>query len=263
MLDQITPVILTFNESPNIRRTLDRLNWATDIVVLDSFSTDDTVDLIKKYPQVRLYQRSFDSHTNQWNFAINNTDIKTDWVLALDADYVLSEAIVNELDGLALVSVSGVDAYRASFQYFILGKPLSGTLYPPVTVLYRREKANYIQDGHTQRVQIDGNVGSLGELIFHDDRKPLSSWLHAQDRYMKLESKLLCSKNWGALGFADKLRRLVVIAPVAVFFYCLLVKRGLFDGRAGLYYAFQRSLAEVILSVRIIQVSISKINHRS
>ncbi|MCH8847122.1 MAG: glycosyltransferase family 2 protein [Proteobacteria bacterium] len=262
-MTKLTAIIPTGNEIHNIEAVIASVNFADEVLVVDSFSTDDTVDLIKKYPQVRLYQRSFDSHTNQWNFAINNTDIKTDWVLALDADYVLSEAIVNELDGLALVSVSGVDAYRASFQYFILGKPLSGTLYPPVTVLYRREKANYIQDGHTQRVQIDGNVGSLGELIFHDDRKRLSSWLHAQDRYMKLESKLLCSKNWGALGFADKVRRLLVIAPVAVFFYCLLVKRGLFDGRAGWYYAFQRSLAEVILSVRIIQVSISKINHRS
>lgn len=261
MLDQITPVILTFNESPNIRRTLDQLNWATDIVIVDSFSTDDTVDLIKKYPQVRLYQRGFDSHANQWNFAINNTDIKTNWVLALDADYILSEAVVNELDILKLES--GNNAYKAGFQYFILGKPLSGTLYPPVTVLYRREKANYIQDGHTQRLQIDGNIGNLSELIFHDDRKPLSSWLQAQGRYMELEAELLCNTGWGSLGFADKVRRLVVIAPVAVFFYCLLVKRGLFDGRAGLYYAFQRSLAEVILSVRIIQVSISKINHRS
>lgn len=261
MLDQITPVILTFNESPNIRRTLDRLNWATDIVIVDSFSTDNTVDLIKKYPQVRLYQRRFDSHVKQWNFAINNTDIKTDWVLALDADYILSEAVVNELN--VLESESENNAYKAGFQYFILGKPLSGTLYPPVTVLYRREKASYIQDGHTQRVQIEGNVGNLNELIFHDDRKPLSSWMLAQDRYMALEAELLCSKNWGSLGFADKVRRLIVIAPVAVFFYCLLVKRGLFDGRAGLYYAFQRSLAEVILSFRIIQVSISKINHRS
>jgi len=256
VLDRITPVILTFNESQNIRRTLDRLNWATDIVIVDSFSTDDTVELIKKYPQVRLFQREFDSHANQWNYSINETAIKTDWILALDADYVLSEAVVNELD--ILQSMPEIDAYKIDFQYCILGKPLSGALYPPVTVLYRSKKANYIQDGHTQRVQIEGNVGKLSELIFHDDRKPLSSWLQAQDRYMELEAELLCSKNWGSLGFADIIRRLVIIAPVAVFIYCLLVKRGLFDGRVGLYYALQRSLAEAILSLRIMEISISK-----
>lgn len=256
MLDQITPVILTFNESPNICRTLDQLSWANDIVIVDSHSTDDTVELIKKYPQVRLFQREFGSHANQWNYSINETAIKTDWVLALDADYVLSESIVNELDNLQ--STPEIDAYKIDFRYCMLGKPLSGALYPAVTVLYRRGKANYIQDGHTQRVQIEGNVGKLSELIFHDDRKPLSSWPQAQDRYMELEAELLCSKKWMSLGFADKIRRLVIIAPVAVFFYCLLVKRGLFDGRAGLYYALQRSLAEAILSLRIMEMSIVK-----
>lgn len=256
MLKQITPVILTFNESPNICRTLDRLSWAHDVIIVDSFSTDVTVELVKNYPQVRFFQRHFDSHANQWNFAISDTSIRTDWVLALDADYVLSEDIINELDGLELTP--GIDAYRASFQYCILGRPLSGTLYPPVTVLYRREKANYFQDGHTQRVQIDGGVSSLKALIMHDDRKPLSSWLQAQDRYMRLEADLLDNKKWSELRFADKIRKLIIVAPVVTFFYCLLVKRGLFDGKAGMYYAIQRSLAEAILSLRILELNIVK-----
>ena len=139
MLDQITPVILTFNESPNICRTLEQLKWATDIVIVDSYSTDNTVELLKNHPQVRVFQRKFDSHANQWNYAINNTDIKTDWVLALDADYILSESVVNEFD--ILQSTLEIDAYKIDFQYCILGKPLSGALYPPVIVLYRKGKA--------------------------------------------------------------------------------------------------------------------------
>jgi len=257
VLDQITPVILTFNESPNICRTLDQLSWAADIVIVDSYSTDDTVELIKNYSRVRLFQRKFDLHANQWNYAINQTEVKTDWVLALDADYVLSEAAVKELD--ALESKPENNAYAANFKYFILGKPLSGTLYPPVTVLYRRRKATYIQDGHTQRVQIEGDIGNLSELIYHDDRKPLSSWLHAQDRYMKLEAELITTKKWHELGLPNKLRRLAIFAPIIVFFYCLLVKKGLFDGNAGLYYAIQRSLAEAILSLRILEKSITKV----
>ena len=253
MLDQITPVILTLNESSNIRRTLDRLKWATDIVILDSHSTDDTVELIKSYPQVRLFQRTFDYHASQWNHAINETAVRSNWILALDADYVLSEALVIELDGLNLTS--GFDAYQVGFQYCALGNRLSGALYPPVTVLYRREKATYIQNGHTQRVQIDGDVGSLNGLILHDDRKPLSRWLLSQDKYMKLEADLLSKKQWREIGCADILRKLLVVAPVVVFFYCLLVKRGLLDGKAGLYYAIQRALAEGILSIRLIEHS--------
>ena len=252
MLSKITPVILTYNEVPNICRTLDMLKWATDIVIMDSFSTDGTVELLKKYPQVRLFQRVFDTHANQWNFAINETGVKTEWVLALDADYLLTGDFVKELDVMELKS--GPEAYKASFRYCVWGETLSGTLYPPVTVLYEREKAGYIQDGHTQRLQIDGDIGYLTSVILHDDRKPLSSWLQAQDKYMHLEAVLLSNKKWSELGVADKLRKFIFVAPVVTFFYCLFVKRGLFDGRAGLYYAIQRSVAEAILSLCLLEL---------
>src|SRR6185369_1762222 len=94
MLDQITPLILTYNEAPNIPRSLEALSWAKDIVVVDSFSDDNTVELAKSFPQVRLFQRAFDSHRNQWEFGLKETGISTPWVLALDADYVLSDELV-------------------------------------------------------------------------------------------------------------------------------------------------------------------------
>ena len=93
MLDQITPLILTYNESPNIARTLSHLSWAKAIVVLDSFSDDDTVELAASFPNVRVIQRRFDSHRNQWEFGLKETGISTPWVLALDADYILSSEL--------------------------------------------------------------------------------------------------------------------------------------------------------------------------
>ncbi|WP_216092565.1 glycosyltransferase [Candidatus Marithrix sp. Canyon 246] len=64
MLEQITPILLTYNEQPNIERTLTKLSWAKDIVIVDSFSTDDTLNIIQQFKQVRLFQRTFDSHAN-------------------------------------------------------------------------------------------------------------------------------------------------------------------------------------------------------
>jgi glycosyltransferase involved in cell wall biosynthesis len=87
MLDQITALILTFNEAPNIERTLSRLKWAREIVVIDSFSTDETCDLVRKLPQARILQREFDSFAQQCNFGLQH--IGTEWVLSLDADYLL------------------------------------------------------------------------------------------------------------------------------------------------------------------------------
>jgi len=146
-----------------------------------------------------------------------------------------------------------VSGYRARFRYCIDGKPLSGSLYPPVVVLYRREGARYVQDGHTQRVELKGAIRSLDGSIDHDDRKSFSAWLAAQDRYARLECDLLLSTPWARLRWQDRLRRMIVITPWLVPLYCLTIRRGLLDGRRGLFYAMQRGIAESILSAQLLQ----------
>jgi glycosyltransferase involved in cell wall biosynthesis len=253
MLESITPLILTFNEAPNIGRMLSKLTWAKDIVVVDSNSTDGTMELANKFPQVRTFQRKFNAHADQWNFGLKETGISTDWVLALDADYLLSDELVEELKGLD--PADGVQGYRASFRYCIEGKPLRGSVYPPVTVLYRWDMASYKQDGHTQRIHIDGSIADLRAPICHDDRKPMSHWLQSQAKYMKLEAHKLLSSPFSQLGCVDRLRRLYIFAPLAIFFYCLTVKGTVLDGKAGLFYAFQRMLAESLLSLYLLEQS--------
>lgn len=251
MLDQITPVILTYNEADNIGRTLERLAWAKDIVIVDSLSTDETVAIAQKHKQVRLFQREFGSHAQQWSYAISETGIETDWVLALDADYILPGEFSKEL--ARLTADADADGYSAAFRYCVWGKPLRGTLYPSVTVLFRRAKAHYVQEGHTQRVQVQGRVVNLRSKILHDDRKPLSRWLAAQDRYMRLEAEEIGGRKSSALGLPDKLRKLTVFSPFLVFAYCYFIKGCWLDGRAGFYYATQRMLAESLLSLRLME----------
>jgi glycosyltransferase involved in cell wall biosynthesis len=246
MLADVTPVILTFNEAPNIRRTLAMLTWAREIVVVDSYSTDGTLALLKADRRVRLFQRKFDSHAAQWTFAVGETGITSAWILALDADYVLSSELVAELD--ALRPAPELDAYRARFDYYMRGRRLWGSLYPPVAVLFRRGRASYEQDGHAQRLKVSGPVGELHAPIAHDDRKPFAHWRGAQQRYAALEAQKLRGTPWAKLGWPDKLRRLVVIAPVAVPFYCLILRGGLLQGVAGWAYAFQRFWFEVALA---------------
>lgn len=249
MLDQITPLILTYNEAPNIARTLQSVSWAKDIVVVDSFSDDDTLDIAKAFPQVRVFQRAFDSHRSQWQFGLKETGITTPWVLALDADYVLSDELIVELESLHPDPATA--GYRANFVYCINGKKLQSGIYPPVTVLYRGEAASYIQDGHTQRVALEGPVENLCAPVFHDDRKSLKTWFNAQARYTELEAQKLRSADRAELNFPDRLRRWRIVMPPAMFVYCLIVRRGILDGRAGFYYAFQRAMAELMLSHRL------------
>lgn len=256
MLHNITPVILTYNEEANIGRVLDRLTWAQSIVVVDSFSTDRTAEIAAQYPAVHFFQRKFDSHAVQWNYAIICTGITTEWILALDADYILTHELISELKQLR--PDSSAAGYRTYFRYCIFGRPLRSSLYPPVTVLFRTGISRYIQDGHTQRVVIQGETRSLCSLILHDDRKPLSSWLQAQDRYMCLEAELIHTAAWSLLSLQDKIRKMIFFAPLLTFFYCFFFKQGIADGWSGMYYALQRTLAELILSLRLIQQRVDR-----
>ncbi len=249
MLNQITPLILTYNEAPNIARALSGLSWAKEIVVVDSFSDDATVDIARAFPQVRVVQRAFDCHRNQWEFGVKETGIYTPWVLALDADYVTTSELVAELEQLQ--PDPRTIGYRANFIYCINGKKLRSGIYPPVTVLYRRETASYIQDGHTQRVALEGTIEELRAPLLHDDRKSLRRWLNSPARYTELEAQKLRAADPAELGRDDRLRRWRVVVPPAILVYCLIVRGGIFDGWAGFYYAFQRAVAELMLSVSL------------
>lgn len=251
MLNRITALILTYNEAPNIGRTLEQLHWAHDIVVVDSFSDDDTLEIISGFSQVRVYQREFDSHEQQWNFGLKEIPVNSEWVLALDADYLLTADCLAELE--ALQPEPDIKAYRAKFIYCVNGKKLISGIYPPVTVLYRRKGASYIQEGHAHKLCLDGRIGTLHSPILHDDRKPLSRWFSSQARYTELEAKKLLTAERGSLGWTDRIRQLRILAPVAILFYCLIIRGGILDGRAGFYYAFQRMLAELMLSLYLIE----------
>src|SRR5256886_17351502 len=92
MLDHVTPVLLTHNEVQNIARTLSHLAWAKDIVVVDSGSTDGTLAALAHLPNVRVFNRRFDTHGNQWRYATEEAKIGTVWLFRLNADIKWSEA---------------------------------------------------------------------------------------------------------------------------------------------------------------------------
>ena len=250
-MTSITVLILTYNESPNIARTLSKLSWANDVVVVDSCSTDGTREIASAHPGVRIFQRPFTTHAEQWNYGLQQTGIASEWVLALDADFVLSDEVAREIQALEPDAVTA--GYRASFTYCIDGRPLRGAAYPPVVVLFRRSRAIYEQDGHTQRVRVDGRIDPLAGRIFHDDRKSLTHWISAQARYMRLEAAKLTAAAPSSLGWADRLRKLIVVAPPAMFVYCFLFRGGILDGRAGLFYALQRTTSELLLSLYLVE----------
>lgn len=249
-LDGVAVLMLTYNEAPNIPRTLDRLKRFPEVVVLDSGSTDATCAIARQYPNVRIAVREFDQHSRQWTYGLTSCGIERPWVLALDADFLLPPSLVDEI--AALPRSTNLTAYSARFRYCVNGRPLRSSIYPSRVVLYRRTQAVYYQDGHTQRISVEGRTGKLRESIYHDDRKPLSRWLASQQAYARLEAEHLLSKQRSELRHLERLRLLAAPAPFLVFIYTLLVKRCLLDGRLGWFYVLQRTLAEIMLALEIL-----------
>jgi glycosyltransferase involved in cell wall biosynthesis len=258
VLNTITPLLLTFNEVANIDRTLQQLTWAKKIIVIDSYSDDETLEILASYPQVQVFSRKFDTHANQWNYGLEQ--VATPWVLSLDADYTLSAELIAEIGNLS--EDSEVDGYFAKFKYCIFGKPLRGAILPPRQILFKKERSIYIDDGHTQLLQVKGKSGMLSGYIYHDDRKPLGRWLGAQDRYMILEAKKLLETPFARLSWGDRIRKQKILSPFVILIYCLIFRGGIFDGWQGWYYAFQRMLAETILMLRLTECAVNSSEKR-
>jgi glycosyltransferase involved in cell wall biosynthesis len=248
MID-LTALVLTFNEKENIGRTLAALRWIQKILVIDSFSTDNTIEIARAtHPGVEVIQRRFDSFAAQCNFGLAR--IEAPWILSIDADYVITPELEQEISQLD--PPQSVAGYSAAFRYCVHGRPLRNTIYPRRTVLYRRGLATYRDEGHGHRVQIDGLVSSLNHQIDHDDRKPLSRWLRSQDRYLRIEARHLIATPNERLNRPDRLRKRIYFGPAVIFLY-LLIGRGLIlDGWPGWFYVFQRTLSEMLLSLRLL-----------
>jgi glycosyltransferase involved in cell wall biosynthesis len=247
----LTAIVLTYNEEPNISRTLANLKGLPQVYVIDSFSIDKTVEIAKEFPNVTVFQRKFDEHTKQWEYA--RSLIKTEWVLALDADYQFSAEVLEEIR-LILELNPQENGFFADFEYSIDGKIIKSGIYPSVCVLYRKSESVYLKDGHTQRLSTSGKTGKLQNKLIHDDRKSFSHWIQSQLKYAHLEAEKLSLSTKNELSKNDKIRLKSKITPIFVFFYCIFAKGGWKEGAAGWKYAYQRMLAEIILQYYLLDL---------
>ena len=245
--ESLTAIVLTRNEAPNIGRCLEALRWVPRVLVVDSHSDDGTVEIARSFPNTSVVQREFDTFAGQCNHALGL--VSSEWVLSFDADYVLTPELSTEIQSLRNVDA---DAFRATFTYCIHGHPLRGTLYPPRAVLYRKSAARYEDFGHGHRVHISGRTEGLKHRVLHDDRKPLSRWFHNQLRYACEEADFLESGEEQKFTFTDKMRRAIVPAPLLVGPYVLFAQGCLLDGWPGWHYTMQRVLAEVLISLELV-----------
>jgi glycosyltransferase involved in cell wall biosynthesis len=242
----VTPLILTYNEAPNIARTLESLRWAERVVIVDSGSTDDTERIARSFSNVSWYVRAFDCHRTQWQYGISETEIRTDYILALDADMLVPEAFVQEMEEKFLSD--NFSGGVTPFKYLIMGQELSGSVLTAQLRIFNRQQVRVAQEGHTQQFLVENRIYKFKASLLHDDRKSLERWIASQLSYSRLESERLLSNRH--MRWRDRVRFLGLMPPIAAAL-AYIRAGGPFRGKAAARYAYERATYECLLAMRL------------
>ena len=250
--EPVSVLVLTYNEEANLPRCLASVAWADDVLVVDSFSTDRTVEVARRHG-ARVLQRAFDTFADQRNFGIDHGELRHDWVLHLDADEVVPDALRDELVQIARGD-GEPPAYRVASRMMFQGQWLRyAGMYPAYQVRFgRRDRLRFKQVGHGQRESLPADeVGTLGhDLEHYSFSKGLHEWFAKHNRYSTDEAAEALRQqagavDWAALAAPDRTRRRRALKALAArmpmrpslrFVYMYVLRRGFLDGRAGLTY---------------------------
>ena len=174
----------------------------------------------------------------------------------MDADYVFPNTAPEAIRSAMRKDYAGFDA---EFEYLVHGKRVLGSILPPRTVLFRTGSGSYRQDGHTQQLRLEGSATLLPFRISHDDRKTLSRWLQSQISYARQEAEKITSRAGTPLGRNDRIRKAIVLAPPLIFLLVYVLRGGFLSGWRGLFYALQRLVAELLLSLFLIDIKLQSL----
>lgn len=266
----VSILIFTLNEESNLHHCLDSLDWCDDIVVVDSFSTDETIEICRRR-KIRLVQHAFAGFGSQRNWALHEIPLSHEWVLILDADERVPRDLAVELNRLAETSPDHIGAYRLKRRFFLWGRWLRySSLYPTWVVRFlRRSRVRYVNRGHSETQEVQGVIGEIKGYLIDENHKTLETWFERQSRYSQQEAKFEIDNedaavSWSELISTDPLRRRVVFKQIAgrlpfrgflYFLYCYFIRLGFLDGKDGFMFCRMKAVYQSM-------IAINKYDHR-
>ncbi len=223
-MQTLTVIIPTFNEENYIQDCLQSVDFANQIIIVDSFSTDATLTIAAPF-NCKVIQRKFDNFSNQKNEAIQLA--QSDWVLFLDADERVTQKLKIEI--LETINNPKNDAYKIKFPHFYMNR----FLYHTENRVIRLVKNNDIHfEGEVHEKLIHkGSVGLLKNFMIHYTYKGLFHYIKKKDSYAWFQAKMAKDKDKKATYFH------LVFKPFYRFFHTYIIRRGFLDGVPGLAVA--------------------------
>ena len=255
----ITAVVLCYNEAMNIRHCLESLHGFCEIQVVDSFSTDDTVDIAREYTG-NIVCHEYENHASQWLWALENLDIQTEWILAMDADFVLTDELKHQIKNELPHVEDAVDGIYVRHRYVFGGGQIrfGGTKQYWLRIVRRARSSVDASDLVDFRFLVEGNTETFRSAVVeynrHDD--DISTWLNKQDKFslrLAVEEELRRRDilDWerkpAFFGNSDErimwlrnrwLSLPLFLRPFLYFIYRYVLALGFLDGRAGFLYHF-------------------------
>ena len=263
-LAPLSVLVLTLNEETNIAHSLKGLTgWADEIWVLDSFSTDRTLEIVRSYPSVKLRQRAFDDYASHVNWGLDNLLFSHEWILLLDADETLSEELKREIAQTLRAQGEGCDGFYVNRRVYFLGRWIKHCGWYPnwVLRLFRHRLGRHENRKVNQHLILNGKAGYLKGDLVHDDHRGLSAWITRHNQYSSWEAE----ERWAFLtqgkssGFRatfwggpiqrkrflkEKVFFRLPCKPVLFFFYLYCIRLGFLDGWAGFHLCLLQSIQE-------------------
>jgi glycosyltransferase involved in cell wall biosynthesis len=235
----LSVVLITLDEEANLPRTLKSVNWAQEIVVVDSGSTDGTLEIARK-AGARVFEEPWKGFAAQKNSAIAHAT--GDWVLSLDADEEVSPELAREIQGL-LAGEPRFSAYRIPRLNHFLGKPLRhGGYWPdPKLRLFRRGSARFAQRPVHETIEATGPVGTLKNPLIHHCYPTLDEYIEHMNRYSSAGAGLLVDSGRAPRSLLALLWN-ALLNPLATFLYNYFFRLGFLDGREGLLQHLNHSV---------------------
>lgn len=240
----LSVIIIAKNEAHNIRRCLDSVKWADEIVVLDSGSEDETVAIAKEYTDI-VQSTDWQGYGIQKQRALARAT--QPWVLNLDADEYLDEALQSEI--IKAMQSDTYDAYRVPIRMCFKGKALRYSSSPQRHVrLFKREGANFCDSIVHEKIVLAAHapVGKIKSSILHQSFQDLSHALYKINRYSSYSARIRLEKGKSSNVFA------ALAASSWMFFRCYFLQRGIFDGQVGFLFALLNAQAAFYRRMKLI-----------
>lgn len=257
----VAVIVLTYNEEVNIAQALESVaGWASEIFVLDSFSTDRTLEVARPYG-CQIVQHAFEDYSKQRNYALDHLPIQSGWILFLDADEWLPDSLKHEISTV-LAAGPQANGFYLNRKLIWMGRWIRRGYYPSwILRLFRRGQGRCEDRDLNEHLIVSGQTAQLRENLVHEDRKGVTEWIAKHNRYASRGAMALFhsksdptrheieARFWGTQAERTRwLRRRVwnrmppLVRPFVYFFYRYVLKGGFLDGRRAFIFHFMQAL---------------------